>query len=151
MITLDLFQNIRFFEAFPQSELQLIYPLTERRLFQSGADIRSQGDVNFDLYFLLDGVVDIIIDGQFVVSISDFGQLFGEMSIANHTTSTATVKAKTDVTMLVLNFQDLKSALPENLKDSILKNFYQACAEILAKKLISTNQIAKTFRVSDDD
>ncbi|MFP5491909.1 MAG: cyclic nucleotide-binding domain-containing protein [Bacteriovoracia bacterium] len=144
MQNLDLFKGIRFFEAFPEDQLVQILPLTERKTFKEGEVILEQGHLN--LYFLLSGSVDVSIDKQFVVTVSSHGQVFGEMSIANHTTCTATVKAKTDTVMLILNFEELKNSLKLDNRDGVLKNFYQACAEILAKKLISTNQIAKTFR-----
>lgn len=146
MHNLDLFKGIRFFEAFPEDQLIEILPLTERKTFNEGEIILEQGHLNLDLYFLLSGSVDVMIDKQFVVTVSSNGQVFGEMSIANHTTCTATVKAKTDTVMLVLNFEELKNSFKLENRDGVLKNFYQACAEILAKKLISTNQMAKTFR-----
>jgi len=146
MLNLDLFQGIRIFEAFPDEQLTAILPLTERKVFKEGSKILEQGQLNLDLYFLLTGAVEILIDNQAVTTIASHGQVFGEMSIANHTTCTATVVAKGEVTMLILNFEELKSALPAQTRDSVLKNFYQATAEILAKKLVSTNQIAKTYR-----
>jgi CRP-like cAMP-binding protein len=146
MQNLDLFQGIRFFEAFPEDQLVAILPLAERKSFAEGDVILEQGHLNLDLYFLLSGSVDVSIDKQFVVTISSHGQVFGEMSIANHTTCTATVKAKTNCMMMVLNFEELKKSFKLENRDGVLKNFYQACAEILARKLISTNQMAKTYR-----
>lgn len=146
MMNLELFDKIPFFESFNEDQLQRIFPLTERRVYPSGVVIRSQGDVNFELCFLLQGSVDVQVDNQFVVTINEFGEIFGEMSIAQHTTSTATVIAKTDCTMLVLNFQELQQSLIGPEREAVLKNFYKACSEILAKKLIRTNQIAKTFK-----
>ena len=146
MMNLELFDKIPFFESFNEDQLQRIFPLTERRVYPSGVVIRSQGDVNFELCFLLQGSVDVQVDNQFVVTINEFGEIFGEMSIAQHTTSTATVMAKTDCTMLVLNFQELQQSLIGLEREAVLKNFYKASSEILAKKLIRTNQIAKTFK-----
>lgn len=146
-MNLELFDKIPFFESFTQDQLLHIFPLTERRIYPTGVVIRNQGDVNFELCFLLQGSVDVQVDNQFVVTINEFGEIFGEMSIAQHTTSTATVIAKTDCTMLVLNFQELQQSLVGPEREAVLKNFYKACSEILAKKLIRTNQIAKTFRV----
>lgn len=146
MQNLELFQGIRFFEAFPDDQLQAILPLTARASYADGEEILVQGQINLDLYFLLTGSVDVIIDRQHVVTVSSHGQVFGEMSIANHTTCTATVKAKGATVMLVLNFEELRNSLAPEARDGVLKHFYQATAEILARKLISTNQIAKTFR-----
>jgi len=147
MMNLELFDNIPFFETFSEEQLHRIYPLAERKVFKKGDLIRSQGDVNFELSFLLQGAVDVFVDDQFVVTITEYGEIFGEMSIAQHTTSTATVKAQTECTMLVLNFQELQQSLIGPEREAVLKNFYKACSEILAKKLIRTNQIAKTFKV----
>ncbi|MBY0518525.1 MAG: cyclic nucleotide-binding domain-containing protein [Bacteriovoracaceae bacterium] len=146
MINLDLFQGIRFFEAFPKEQLEEILPLTERKSFKDQETILKQGQLNLDLFFLLTGAVDIKIDGQYVASLSSHGQVFGEMSIANHTTCTATVTAKGETTMMMLNFEELKQSLSNEKRDGVLKNFYQATAEILARKLVSTNQLAKTYR-----
>lgn len=146
MMNLDLFGKIPFFETFSEEQLHRLYPLTERRVYKQGETIRSQGDINFELCFLLEGAVDVEVDDQFVVTITEFGEIFGEMSIAQHTTSTATVLARSECTMLVLNFQELQQSLIGPEREAVLKNFYKACSEILAKKLIRTNQIAKTFK-----
>lgn len=146
MQNLDLFKGIRFFEAFPDAQLATILPLTERKTFAAGSLILDQGALNLDLYFILSGAVEVLVDGVSVGTISSLGQVFGEMSIANHTTCTATVRAKTECVMLVLNFEELKASIPAAERASVLMHFYQATSEILAKKLISTNQIAKTFR-----
>ncbi len=146
MQNLDLFQGIRFFEAFPEDQLALILPLTERRSFEDEERVLQQGQLNLDLYFLLAGAADVQVDGSFVVTVSSYGQTFGEMSIAGHSTCAATVTARGAATFLVLNFEELKHSLSPEQRDSVLKNFYQSCAEILARKLVMTNQIARTFK-----
>jgi signal-transduction protein with cAMP-binding, CBS, and nucleotidyltransferase domain len=80
MMNLELFDKIPFFESFSEEQLQRLYPLTERRMYRPAEVIRSQGDVNFELCFLLHGSVDVKVDEQFVVTINDYGEIFGEMS-----------------------------------------------------------------------
>jgi hypothetical protein len=52
--------------------------------------------------------------------------------------------------MMMLNFEELKESLTSEKRDGLLKNFYQATAEILVRKLVSTNQLAKTYRAEHD-
>ena len=146
MITVDLLKTIKFFSLFTDEQLAEILPLSERRLIKAGETVLEQGSINLDLYFLLQGEVDIFLDQVHIVTSSQAGQIFGEMSIANHTTCTATVKTKTDCHFLVLNFPELKNAFESQGRDSLLKCFYQSCAEILAKKLIMTTELARTYK-----
>ncbi len=146
MTQLELFKGIPFFDAFSEELLRAILPQVERRSFADGASVLEQGALNLDLYFLLSGAVDVLVDRQHVVTIDRRGEVFGEMSIADHTTCTASVRAKGDATLMVLNFEELKRTLSGQERETVLKHFYQATAEILAKKLISTNQIAKSYK-----
>jgi signal-transduction protein with cAMP-binding, CBS, and nucleotidyltransferase domain len=145
MLDTNLLKSIPFFENFPDDQLDIIVKFCEVQSFRAKEIILSQGDLNFDMHFLVEGTVGVFVDEKFVISMSNNGQVFGEMSIAGHTTCTATVATKVESTFVRFNYNDFQNLEIEN-KDSISKNIFQSIAEILAYKLILTNEIAKTFK-----
>ena len=67
------------------------------------------------------------------------------MSIAGHTSCTATVASKVECQFVKLNFNELNGSEFEG-KNEVIMMIYKSISEILAKKLVMTNSIAKTFK-----
>lgn len=145
-ISKELLQGINFFDRFHETHLELILPFFELRKVGPKQVVLDQNDLNTCLYFLLEGGVDIYVDNEYVVSLDQEGELFGEISITGHTTCSATVITNCQSLFLVFNFNDV-SGLDSNIKNIIDKEVYRSCAEILANKLVQTNEIAKTYRL----
>jgi CRP-like cAMP-binding protein len=145
MVETELLGSIAFFDSFNQEQLTRIQPYMSSLTVKPNDVVLNQGDFNLHLYFLIEGTVDILVDGNKVQTYKDGGIPFGEMSIAGHTTCTATVKAVTACSFVVMDWDDLqKNVTPE--KEVIMKFIYKSCAEILAQKLVMTNALAKTFK-----
>ncbi|MEX1098855.1 MAG: hypothetical protein WEB87_00430 [Bacteriovoracaceae bacterium] len=60
------------------------------------------------------------------------------------TVTSAEVRANTDIVMMRVNVQDILD-LKEEDHCRLHKNLYHCVAEILAQKLLATNELAKTF------
>lgn len=140
MITLGKIRNIPFFHTFEEEQLKAILPYFSEKELEVGEPIIAEGKINTKLIFLQSGSVSIYVKETHLVDLATVGQVFGELSLAVHGPSSATVKAKDKCSFLVFNFEDMRKLVNPTLKDGILKNFYKGTMEILAQKLIDSNK-----------
>lgn len=82
--------------------------------FGAGQNIFSEGDVAECMYVVLDGQIEISIDGR-QVQVAEAGDAFGEMALIEDTKRSATAKALTDSKLVPINarrFQFLVQQTP---------------------------------------
>jgi hypothetical protein len=85
----------------------------ERRDVEQGKALMQQGDEGNELYLLLDGIVDVEVDGDVVAEIGP-GALLGERALLEGGKRTATVWATTPLRVVVIPRDAIdESALPE--------------------------------------
>lgn len=111
-----------------------------RTAYQSGQTILTEGDDSQDMYILVEGQLDILKGNKKIWQITDRGSIFGEMSFLLRAKRTATVKARTDVTVL---------RIPETDIDRFMADFPEVAVEIarlLASRLGEASQIVYGFR-----
>jgi CRP-like cAMP-binding protein len=99
--------------------------------FAAGAVLIEQGTHADQLYFLMDGHVEVLKDGALIVDISEHGAIFGEMSVLLYTPHTATVRVRAPSTFRVAG------ASWQFLRDNPDMALY--VASILARRLDSLN------------
>ena len=76
--------SISLFGALNLNQIQTLLPLTQVRQCRSGEHIFSAGDLPSDIYVLLSGRVDLVVNQQGVHRIRDsfgFGDTFGETAV----------------------------------------------------------------------
>ncbi len=140
MITPLNIRLIPFFHSFEEAQLRALCPYFIQKKYLDGEIVLQQNRINTKLYFLTSGAISIFVNDQFITDVSERGEVLGEMSIANHSTCSATVKAKGDAEFLIFSFEDMRKSVDPAMKDGILKNFYKGTMEILAAKLINSNK-----------
>ena len=84
----------------------------ERRTYEQGQAIVQQGDEGRELFLILDGTIDVEVDGDEVAEIGP-GALLGELALLEGGKRTATLWATTDVRAVVVP--------PEAVDQSALK------------------------------
>jgi CRP-like cAMP-binding protein len=85
----------------------------ERRKIKQGEALMQEGEPGAELFLLLDGIVDIEVNGEPVAEIGP-GALLGERAVIEGGKRTATVLAKTPVRVAVVPADAIdESALPE--------------------------------------
>jgi len=100
--------------------------------------ILKYGEEVSGLYLLVEGEIDVIArTSDIYITTLDKGSTFGEMSLLENETSSATLKAKTDVVMLLCNKDEFNRLLQENFVFAAA--FYRGAAKILSKRLRDTN------------
>ncbi|KAI9339604.1 cyclic nucleotide-binding-like protein [Obelidium mucronatum] len=80
--------------------------------FVPGDVIITQGEIGYEMYFILHGAVDIVVNGKRVVQFKD-GAFFGELALIANIPRTATVQAATSCMLYRLTRPDFISILSE--------------------------------------
>ncbi len=86
----------------------------ERRALEQGEALMQQGEEGRELFLLLDGIVDVEVDGEEVAEIGP-GALLGERALLEGGTRTATVWATTPVRVVVIPPDAIEQSALEEL------------------------------------
>jgi CRP-like cAMP-binding protein/CheY-like chemotaxis protein len=131
-------------DGFPVNLVKDLAEASEVLVIPPNTMILQQGQINEHLYFLVDGLVGVYVDGARVSKMQRVGDLLGEMSVISKKPVTASILSETPVTLVRLDskfFLELHG--PD--RDLYLSILYRIYATVLADKLSTTNQKAKQF------
>ena len=107
---LALLRGIELFAPLPQPTQESLAQVLRPVRLASGEELFRQGDVGDRFYIVVDGEVEIVIDGR-VVRETGPGGYFGEISLLRDVPRTATVRAKGDVELFALDRDDFIAAV----------------------------------------
>jgi CRP-like cAMP-binding protein len=111
-------QVVPIFSPLPGRSLEKIIPLLQLRRVKAGTDIIRQGDVGESLFIITKGEVLVVREGrqheEEILATLPEGESFGEMSLISGEAVSATIRAKTPVTLLVLSKPDFAPLLRDN-------------------------------------
>lgn len=93
---LDGVSGVRLFEHLEEEQVFSLLSATEEATFPKGADIIVQGQPGDCMYVLIEGQVDVVVNGS-VVRLLTAGSHFGEMALMSSFPRTATIRARTPV------------------------------------------------------
>lgn len=134
-------QELSFFKKFPPEIVQKLQKCAQVVKYQRGDVIIQQGEKNNALYFLLNGLVDVHVDGGRVAQLKTEGDLLGEMSLISQQNSSATIRAESSVELLKIDGDALHKMASEG--ETGAATLYKIYSDILVQKLESTNHRAK--------
>lgn len=118
------------FAAYNKQELEEIDRLTDEVSVAAGRTIMAEGELGQEFALILSGEADVIRDGKVVATLST-GDYFGEVALLDSVARTASVVARTDMELEVLDrrgFNTLLDDLPQ-LSRSMLRGLAQRMAE----------------------
>ncbi len=113
MEKVEVLQKSPLFEMLSQPELDLLAELSRPRRYAAGDVVFEEGDLGDSLYVLMNGEVEVVHKdeqgGTNVIASLRSPEFFGEMSLIDKEFRSATVRAKSDATMLQLTADNLAS------------------------------------------
>jgi uncharacterized repeat protein (TIGR04076 family) len=122
-LDLSKLQSMPIFEPLPEDSLEKIIPLLQIQQINTGTDIIQQGDVGEFLYVITKGEVLVLRQGgqirEEVIANLPAGECFGEMALISGEPISATIRAKTPVTLLKISKKDFDRLVRENPSLSI--------------------------------
>jgi putative ABC transport system ATP-binding protein len=131
----ELLSAIPFFAGIDRSKLKLLAFTSERQEFSAGQILFWQGSAGSNACVIIKGVVDVNVDtefGQKTVANPGRGDLIGELALLSDAPRTASVQAKTDVTVLSISKDVFLQLIKENSGVSVNLSM------ILAGRLVGT-------------
>lgn len=129
----DKFATLRHLPLFAgctSQELDEIDRLADRVTIEAGRTVIRQGDLGQEFALIIDGEADVMRDDKVVATLGP-GDFFGEVALIESVNRTASVVAKTDLTLEVLDRRGFNTLLDElpRLARSILKGVTHRLAE----------------------
>jgi CRP-like cAMP-binding protein len=126
----ELLAEVPLFEGLSRKDLSRVSQLATRLELSEGRELIHQGRIGLEFVVVLQGTVDVVIDGQ-VVNTCHAGSYFGEIALLSDRRRTATVVAKTDVVIDVIGRNEFSTLLEDH--PEIAKQLQEAMDRHLAE------------------
>jgi CRP-like cAMP-binding protein len=154
-LLLSLLRDVKLLKTFHEQELIQLMRLGTTMVFEAHANIVIEGEPSWGLYLLLDGTVGIFKNNKLTGDTFDIGQLrkgscFGEMSLIDENTRSATVKALSECHLFHISkdgFNELmarSSELRLRFYDSALRTLVGRMRDLDDNFVVSQYQLWKT-------
>jgi len=119
VVSWGMVSRVPLFSQLDPSNVGRVSSLLRSRLMPAGAVIARRGDEAHDMFFITSGEVELEVSPDPIVL--GEGDFFGEVALLKRTTRTATVRALSQVSLLVLNADDFHTLMAEDrdLNDQI--------------------------------
>ena len=111
--------------------------LTQLAQYKAGEHIIVEGERGVELYVLLSGDVDILKGGELLTTLNA-GVHIGEMALIDSAPRSATVKAKTDVRLLVMRREEFFGVI--RTEPVIATKLLWSFVQVLSGRLRDTNE-----------
>jgi len=101
-----MLRNIPMFSTMDAARLKLLSFTSERVSYMAGEEFIKQGEVGESAFVIVSGDVEVIIetaDGRLTVGTIGANQLVGEVALLHNGRRSATLRAKTPVSCLLLS------------------------------------------------
>jgi CRP-like cAMP-binding protein len=109
---LEHLSKVRLFAALPKKDLNLIGRASDEVRVPAGKVLVEQGKPGFEFYLILAGKASVSRGGKKVATVGP-GQYFGELAVLDRRPRNSTVKAETDMELLVLGQREFSGLLDE--------------------------------------
>ena len=142
---------LRHFET---SNLGKLLRLSKIREYEDGELIIQEGELDPWLYFLLSGKIRIIKEGKNIATISQKGEIFGEMRIVDSLSRSASVYAAGKTICLAVDTSAKERLSTEGSYDEkldFLLLLYRIFAEYMSIRLRLTNEeLVKAIKIIEE-
>ncbi len=121
VVSWGMVARVPLFAQLDPQNVSRITSLLRSRLIPSGTVIARKGEEAHDMFFITSGEVELQVTPDPVILAE--GDFFGEVALLKRTTRTATVRALTQVSLLVLNADDFHMLMEEDpeLNDQVTR------------------------------
>jgi CRP-like cAMP-binding protein len=106
----EALKRVPLFSQLTAKELRFVASRTDEVSIAAGRQLTRQGQSSDSFYVLLDGEVDVMVDGKKRATLKT-GDFFGEISMLDRGVGTATVTTKTPVRMMVMSHAQFRDAI----------------------------------------
>ncbi len=111
VINREVLERVPLFEGVDSVFLSSLVMVLKPLVFSDGEDIIRKGDVGEEMYFICRGDVQVIGENEEVLSTLNEGSFFGEIALLMSQPRTATIRAKDNCDLFVLEQSDFAALL----------------------------------------
>ena len=104
--------RVPLFEGLSKKQLSQVSSLMTPLDLKAGKVLARQGEVGHEFLILLEGQVEVALDGK-IIAVRGPGDFIGEIALLDNRPRTATVTARTDVVVEAFNRGEFASLLAE--------------------------------------
>lgn len=132
--------SVPFLNSFSDEQLDDV--LTSSSLLQCDKEdvIIQEGTIDSRIYILLNGELEVRVEGKKVASISRVGEVFGELALVNQDKRAASVIASSRALCLAVDQKFLQDIHPREEDPAFHAALFEFVARLVAKKLDSTSR-----------
>ena len=143
-----ILEKFLFSDGIGGDEVSELTGIAQYREYAPGELILAQGAVNNQLFFLITGSIRVERSGETIATLSNPGDVLGEMSLITQKECAASIFAITPIYLLVLELEKVKH-LSDKLQALFTNALNKLFSVILAKKLAITNEKARLFEITN--
>ncbi len=140
---------------FETANLGKLLRLSKIREYEDGEFIIEEGDLDPWLYFLLSGKIRIVKDNKSIATISQKGEIFGEMRIVDSLSRSASVCASGKTVCLAVDTSARERLSSEGTRDEkldFLLLLYRIFAEYMSIRLrLSNEELVKAMKIIEEN
>lgn len=125
-----------------------IASLCHYQRFAPGETILAEGATNNHLFFIVQGEVRVVRQGETITTLGNPGDVLGEMSLVTQKVCSASNIAMDSCALLVIDIGKVH-LLPARLQELFTSAMNRLFSIILAKKLALTNEKARLFEITN--
>jgi CRP/FNR family transcriptional regulator, cyclic AMP receptor protein len=141
---IEKLKNIPVLYSFGKKDMNKLLSFSNIKKYYAGESIIEEGSYDNWIYFLVEGNVRIVKNGEEIGTLRRTGDIFGEMCVVDGSPRSASIEAIDDVTCLATDVSFMDRLYNED-KIAFCSIFYQMIAEVLACRLRDTSsELVKT-------
>lgn len=137
----DTLRSVPFLESFSESHLNDVLHSSAIVECDPGDVIIEEGEDASRIFILLAGEVDVVKEGDVLVTMSTIGDIFGELAALEDETRSASVRARSKAFCLAVDQRFLEYAKPKEENPSFYAALYEFIAKLTAKRLKATSEV----------
>lgn len=141
-------KNYNFFRSFRDELLLQICTMCELVSFKKGDCVLKENEQNTRLYFIRQGIAEVMLAGEVVAILQNPGEVMGEMSVVLNKPATSTIRAASNLDCWVLDSENFSHVNPKDL-DHFQSLLYRIYSVVLADRLTKTNEKARFFEIAN--
>lgn len=137
----DMLREVPFLESFSKEHLDDVLHSSAIVEADPGDVIVAEGDDACRIFVLLSGDVDVVKDGNVLVTMRQAGDIFGELAALENERRSASVVARTRAFCLAVDQRFLEYAMPKEEHPSFYASLFEFIAKLTAKRLKATSEV----------
>lgn len=138
---IEALSRVKMLQVLPPEAVAQMIPHVRPLRFKSGETVFKQGDRASDLYFIVSGLVQVVrgaaAENTLIAELGE-GDTFGEIALVSDQPRTATVRAKTDITVYTLNRKEFDQMVKQSpaLRDASHRMVMERLQDIQKKEKV---------------